>query len=137
MAAKYFKNRKQTPIQQYVAFMQKYPEWKLLRKHTGFIARGRIQPTALSAKYNVEIRYSEPNAPKVRILHPKLLSVEEGGKIKHTYSDGSLCLYYPPNREWTSAHLIADTFVDWTSLWLYHYEIWHATGEWLGGGIEH
>jgi hypothetical protein len=32
---------------------------------------------------------------------------------------------------------VADTTVPWTALWLYHYEVWHATGEWLGGGIDH
>jgi hypothetical protein len=29
---------------------------------------------------------------------------------------------------------IHESIVPWTSLWLYYYEIWHATGEWLGGG---
>ena len=29
---------------------------------------------------------------------------------------------------------IADTILPWTSLWLYFYELWHATGQWLGGG---
>ncbi|MGH8092034.1 MAG: hypothetical protein ACREIF_00990 [Chthoniobacterales bacterium] len=32
---------------------------------------------------------------------------------------------------------LADTIVPWTSRWLYFYEIWLATGEWMGGGIPH
>jgi hypothetical protein len=32
---------------------------------------------------------------------------------------------------------IATTIIPWLSLWLYYYEVWHATGEWMGGGIEH
>lgn len=29
---------------------------------------------------------------------------------------------------------ISETTVPWLSLWLLHYEAWHAIGEWLGGG---
>jgi hypothetical protein len=29
---------------------------------------------------------------------------------------------------------LADTVVPWTSEWLFFYEVWHATGLWLGGG---
>jgi hypothetical protein len=32
---------------------------------------------------------------------------------------------------------IADTLVPWASEWLFDYELWLATGEWYGGGIEH
>lgn len=30
--------------------------------------------------------------------------------------------------------LLADTIIPWTVEWLYFYELWLATGEWLGGG---
>ena len=30
--------------------------------------------------------------------------------------------------------LIANTIIPWTVEWLYYYELWQATGEWLGGG---
>lgn len=29
---------------------------------------------------------------------------------------------------------IANTIIPWTIEWLYYYELWLATGEWLGGG---
>ena len=32
------------------------------------------------------------------------------------------------------AMLIVDTIVPWTAEWLLHYEVWLATGEWLGDG---
>ena len=32
------------------------------------------------------------------------------------------------------ANVHFETIVPWASLWLYYYEVWHATGEWLGGG---
>jgi len=31
---------------------------------------------------------------------------------------------------------IASTILPWASEWLFHYEIWRATGEWTGGGRE-
>ena len=35
-----------------------------------------------------------------------------------------------------SADVISETIMPWLALWLFHYEAWHATGEWLGGGQE-
>jgi len=29
---------------------------------------------------------------------------------------------------------LADTILPWASLWFFYYEIWLATGEWVGGG---
>ncbi len=29
---------------------------------------------------------------------------------------------------------LADTILPWASLWLFYYEVWLATGEWVGGG---
>ena len=29
---------------------------------------------------------------------------------------------------------VVNTIIPWTSEWLLHYELWHATGKWLGGG---
>lgn len=43
-----------------------------------------------------------------------------------------MCLYLSP--DFTSQMLLADTVIPWAVEWLYHYEIWLATGEWCGGG---
>lgn len=56
-------------------------------------------------------------------------------KIPHLYPNGSLCLYYPDYNEWHANDSWADSIIPWTSLWLYFFELWIATGEWLGGGI--
>ena len=32
--------------------------------------------------------------------------------------------------------VLAHTIVPWIAEWLSYYELWHATGEWLGGGTE-
>lgn len=52
------------------------------------------------------------------------------------YGQESLCLYLPNSGEWTPEMPIAVTIVPWASVWLYFYEFWYATGEWLGGGVE-
>ena len=55
--------------------------------------------------------------------------------IPHVYPGPRPCPYLPGSGEWSLDQFVADTIVPWTSLWLYHYEVWHATGEWLGGGV--
>lgn len=137
MAASYFKPKRYTPIQQYAAFRKKFPEWEVVLKQHGFEAKGYLKPSPLGEIYYVRIAYYQDQAPKVTVISPQLRPREKSGKIIHTYADGSLCLYYPKAKEWTPVLLIADTLVEWASLWLYHYEVWHALGEWLGGGIEH
>lgn len=43
-----------------------------------------------------------------------------------------ICLYR--YSEFDSRKLISNTIIPWTIEWLYFYELWLATGEWLGGG---
>jgi hypothetical protein len=31
---------------------------------------------------------------------------------------------------------VSDTIVPWLTEWLFHYEAWHASKKWLGGGHE-
>jgi hypothetical protein len=96
--------------------------------------RGDVQPSDRSSVYRVAITYRLQAAPHVRVLAPQLVDRGDGKPIPHRYSDGSLCLYYPKNRDWTSEMAIADTIVPWACEWLHYYELWHAIGDWLGGG---
>lgn len=95
---------------------------------------GEIQPTAMSAKYTVRIHYEFLNAPRANVLTPALHDRGDGQPIPHLHSGEALCLYQPRYREWRPTLFIADTIVPWAALWLYYYEVWHITGEWLGGG---
>jgi hypothetical protein len=92
---------------------------------------GRIQPTDASATYKVTILYRLGRRPQVFVTVPQLQRRPDAD-IPHRHGDGSLCLHLPD--EWDSTMSIAETIVPWAALWLYHYELWHATGEWLGGG---
>jgi len=112
-------------------------------KHTTFRARlnrtvaswtGELQPSALSESYMVQIEYTLEKRPLVRVLRPPLRRRISDVPIPHTFPDGRVCLHV--KEDWTPASFIADTIVPWLALWLYHYEAWHATGEWLGGGHE-
>ncbi len=129
--------KKMTPMQQYLDFKKNLPDWDARAQPNGFTAKAIIQPTPLSDCYTVRIRYTQDCTPIITVLNNQLKPREPNGKIKHTYGDGSLCLYYPRAREWTPKDLISQTIVPWISVWLYYYEIWFATGFWLGGGIEH
>jgi hypothetical protein len=101
------------------------------------VCRGVLRPTALSREYNVVIHYEFGYRPRVFIPGGQLQRRAENEPIPHTYADDEPCLYYPKNVEWRSDMKIATSVVSWLSLWLMYYEIWRATGEWQGGGIEH
>ena len=96
----------------------------------------KIKPTELSIEYTIKI-VARTNYSKVGIfvISPKVERYENDKKVPHLYLDGSLCLYYPRYHEWKYTDLWAETLIPWASLWLFYYEIWQETGEWLGGGI--
>jgi hypothetical protein len=96
---------------------------------------GTLKPTPLSRTYEVQIRYRLGASPKVDVLSPPLERLSDGTPIPHVYPGNRPCLYLPHSGEWTSCMFIADTIVPWIVLWLYYYEIWRVTGEWLGEGI--
>ncbi len=89
----------------------------------------------MSQEYQVKIHYELGAPPKVWVLSPPLERRPDGEPIPHVYEGPRPCLYLPGSGEWRPDRYIADTIVPWTSLWLYYYEVWHATGEWLGGGV--
>lgn len=95
---------------------------------------GNFQPTPITDIYKVRIHYHIDDTPDVKVLFPKLERRASGESIPHLYSRNRLCLYKPGTGQWDTRMFLAETIVPWTSLWLYYYEMWHNTGEWLGGG---
>ena len=62
---------------------------------------------------------------------------KEGDLVLDQFAGGGtkmvrICLYR--YSEFNVYKLLADTIIPWTVEWLYFYELWLATGEWLGGG---
>jgi len=98
-------------------------------------AIGELQPSVLSDKYTVEVRQPGGRAPEIRVLSPELRRADDGEEIPHMYAQERLCLFLPGSGEWKPSQPIAHTILPWAAMWLYFYEVWHATGEWLGGGV--
>ncbi len=92
---------------------------------------GEFRPSPKSVNYRIRVRFRPAWCPDVQILAP--LEIREGATcLPHINGDGSLCLCVQD--EWQSWMYVADYFVPWISSWLYFYEVWYATGLWLGGG---
>ncbi len=111
-----------------------WPELTLYeaRRQVEAVWKGILQPSPLSEKYLVSLRYHPGWNLETRVLSPEL-KVREGFKdLPHVNPDGSLCLHVMG--DWQSWMYVADYIVPWISAWLYFYEVWHATGCWLGGG---
>ena len=94
-----------------------------------------MQPSAMSEEYQIKVVYKLGDTPQVSILFPQLRGRSDHPTIPHVYSGNHPCLYLPRADEWNPGKSIAETIIPWASLWLYYYEVWHATGEWLGGGM--
>jgi uncharacterized protein len=129
-----FKRSKLALDKQILAMQKLCPNYKVFWKKNAVTWTGTMKPTEMSETYTVQITYSlDMPQPEVIILSPKLKKREDE-KIPHVYPGTKLCLFRPRKKEWTKEMLIAETTVPWISLWLYYYEMWHATGQWLGGG---
>lgn len=95
-----------------------------------------LKPTENSIEYTVKL-YAKQGSKSVNlfVVKPQIKYNEGGKKVPHLYRDGSLCLYYPDYNEWSYRDSWAETLIPWASLWLFYYEIWKETNQWLGGGI--
>lgn len=129
-------NRNKTIAQQANVIKARHPNWDVQFDAVSLLATGEIYPTSRSEAYTVEVwlGIKKGDTIKVRILNPKLVRNANDDKIPHMYSQKDLCLYMPRYAEFKRTDYISDTILPWTTLWLYYYELWHSTGEWLGGG---
>ena len=136
MATRSYAPRERLPATKHADLMRAmFPSFRLHRRGAEFSWVGPLQPSEASATYTVRITYSDGSIPKVYLVAPQLTAREGSNRIPHTYENGTrLCLYAPLRNEWRNTKPISLTIVPWTCLWLYYYEAWHATGEWLGGG---
>ena len=112
-----------------------WPEFCCARRGCQLTVHGQLQPTELSDVYEIEVKQRGNRVPEVRVINPELERGKDGEEIPHMYEQKRLCLFLPGADEWKPDDPIALTIVPWTSLWLTFYEIWHATSEWLGGGV--
>ena len=98
----------------------------------GVVWHGTLRPTEDSPTYAVKVTYRARRAPRVFVQSPRLRP-----GAPHLYKDGSLCLYWPAEWRWTAMESMAETIIPWAALWLFYYELWIVTGEWLGPSSPH
>lgn len=133
MAPKYVRQRNLTLGQQVLRMSARWPEFKCAMKPNTIVWTGRVQPTELSCAYLIRIAYVLGLRPNVSVVDPPLRR-RGAESIPHLFPGSFLCLYQPRYQEWLGTMFLADTIIPWAALWLYYYEVWHATGEWYGGG---
>jgi hypothetical protein len=130
---RYFRTEYLT-ISEQVYFMRAiYPQFRVTTNR-GNRARwtGDLRPTSMSDTYAVEISYTVPRCPEIRVLTPELRVRPGHKRLPHVFEENRLCVHQA--HEWTGNLILARTVVPWTIAWLYFYEIWFATGFWEGGG---
>lgn len=116
--------------------MKAFAEFRAWLVGAKLVAEGPVQPSPLNATYRVRIEYEVADFPRVWVLSPELATRDDGISIPHMYGQERLCLYLPGTGQWSGDLLLGHTVIPWISLWLHYYELWHLTGEWLGGGVE-
>lgn len=133
----YIKNKRLSLALQAARLRSLYPSanCQITRNHLRW--KGTLNPTPLSNNYVVKLSYSLGESPKTYVVSPQL-SIPTGERLPHVYNQKNqrLCLYYPGEKsKWNPLAYLAETIVPWASEWLFYYELWLSTGEWLGGGI--
>lgn len=124
---------RELPIRQRASMKATFPQfgWRVTRSH-GLEWNGPLQPTDESPVYHVRVVHNPNRSPKAFVVRP---AIAKGAP--HRYGDGSLCLYWPVEWQWKPSELLAETIIPWTALWLYYYELWLVTREWLGPSSPH
>lgn len=118
---------------QIFSIQQSFPSFKFYRNEKEAYWVGLLKPSSNSCTYTVKIIYKFKKPPKVFVLKPDILK-----SSPHIYSDRSLCLYYPFDKDYNNKlSVISDTIIPWTAEWLYYYEIWLNSGIWWGPEAPH
>lgn len=130
---RYQGSQKRSLALQMVKLKQAFPESKCSIQRNRLAWEGTLQPTGLSARYKAEISCTVNGKPDVWVSGDNIVDHDN---IPHKYDIDkgrvNVCLYLPA--EHNSSWLFTDTIIPWIIEWLYFYEVWLATGAWLGGG---
>lgn len=113
---------------------KQYPHFNITLNKDNVSLYAKIKPTARSICYKIKLEYSLTKRPKLIVVSPELKKNFNNDEIPHTYPGKELCLYYPKFNEFKPTMLVSNHIIPWVTLWLYHYENWHITGVWEGGG---
>lgn len=125
-----------TAFRQLQILLHKYPDSiGRMTHHSAMFWQSSFQPTEISQKYDVAIEYSDSIAqPLVYVKTPLKLYPGEK-KLPHVFSTVEQRICLNVKNEWNKSLTISSHYVPWACEWLYYYETWVVTGEWLGGGL--
>lgn len=117
-----------------MAMKAKYPQFKAsFDKDRNIVFNGFLHVKPELPIYQIRIIYRYNMPPLVLIISPTLVE-----KAPHIYSNtNSLCLYHKNNFKWSSSKLIANEIMGWTAGWIYFYEFWLQSGDWVGPEVPH
>jgi hypothetical protein len=119
---------------------QRWPGLRFQIRLGVLTGEGLVSPNPLSMPYLVGLTYALGSAPRVFVKEPAIQAFRGEDLVPHVYDPTTAprpCLYYPDGREWHDGMLLATTIMPWLLLWLTFYELWLATGVWLGSGTVH
>lgn len=110
-----------------------HPDFKSYRENGRLFFSGYVQPSSTMSQYKIRIEYRNNRMPKVKVLEPKL----HENRPHYYEKEDCLCLYKPENFYWSESASISQYIVAWSVCWLYFYEVWLQTGDWLGPEASH
>ena len=122
---------------QLFALKSRFPSSRVTHDKGKLVWTTEITPADGCETYNLRLTWSKGRFPEVWASGGALERCDDFGSIPHKFGfdakakSVNLCLQ---RRDWNGRQLIADTYVPWAMEWLVFFELWLATGEWLGGG---
>ena len=135
---RYPKPKKFTLQQQKVALQAAYPEGSCtVRGGRKLLWCGKLRPTPVSNEYVIVLTWTPDDPPIVWVIGDTLEKLDDPNFPHVYYVDQEnkmiqICLYR--HQEFNRHTLLDSTIIPWAKEWLYYYEMWLTTGEWLGGG---
>jgi hypothetical protein len=104
------------------------------------IYRLPLSPTVASRIYNCELRVPRGvKSPQMIIVEPDLKGLAGDRQLPHVYPYAGagtlLCLWHPKNKEWNATMRLSDTYIPWTLRWLWYFEDWLSSDDWVGEGV--
>ncbi|GAB6393802.1 MAG: hypothetical protein MdMp024_0114 [Bacteroidales bacterium] len=128
----YNHKKRQNPQIQIGAMKKHFPDFKHYKKGNNVVFIGNLFVAPEIPIYTVSIECSVDNPPAVKEKKPVLHK-----NAPHTFTDNSLCLYHWSNFKWDNRKLITNEIIHWTIAWIYFYEYWLQTGEWIAPEVPH
>ena len=135
---RYPKPKTITVYKQKTALKAAYPEGVcFISQGKKLVWYGKLRPSAASCEYVVVVTWTPDCPPMVWVIGDNLEKLDDPNFPHAYYIDQEqkmvqICLYR--YQEFNQYTFLDSTIIPWAKEWLFYYEMWLTTGEWLGGG---